>query len=446
MKKFRIILIFVFTLCAIQTKAQVSRTDSLPANWSLQDCIDYAKKNNIQLNTLRLNTSSAGQDLLQAKAAKLPSLSASLSQSVVNGKKVDVVVGGLQSQANFSGNYGVNSSLTLFNGGYINNDIRAKQLAVQSANLSVEEAQNDITISITEYFLNILLARENIKSLEEVLATSQAQLKQGQQRFDGGSISRKDLLQLEAQVAGDEFNLVNANNNYRKNTVTLKQVLQLPSDFDFKVAVPDTLIVQQLAPSLSEAQHAAIAERPEVKNDSLNIAIANTTLLKAKAGALPFVSLGAGLASGYANQNAGNSYFMQINNNFYQSLGLSVDIPIFNKRVNKTNIEKSKIVIEQAKLALAGTRVNLNSQVEQSYINLQNGLAQYRSAEAQLKVVKESYDITNEQLKLGALNMVDLQQQRSLYVQALQSYIQAKYSAVLYNKIYEFYMGLPMIF
>jgi outer membrane protein len=446
MKKLRIILLFAFALGVIRTQAQQSTTASLPVNWSLQDCIDYAKKNNIQLNTLRLNTSSAGQDLLQAKAAKLPSLSASLSQSVVNGKKVDVVVGGLQSQASFSGNYGINSSLTLFNGGYINNDIKAKQLAVQSSNLSVEEAQNDITLSITESFLNILLAGENIKSLEEVLATSQAQLKQGRQRFDGGSISRKDLLQLEAQVAADEFNLVNANNSYRKNTVTLKQVLQLPSGFDFKVAVPDTLIVEQLAPSLSQAQQAAMAERPEVKNDSLSIAIANTGLLKAKAGALPFVSLGAGLASGYANQNAGNNYFTQINNNFYQSLGLSVDIPIFSKRVNKTNIEKSKIAIEQAKLALAGTKVNLNSEVEQSYINLQNGLAQYHSAEAQLKVVKESYDITNEQLKLGALDMVALQQQRSLYVQALQSYIQAKYSAVLYNKIYEFYMGMPVTF
>jgi outer membrane protein len=446
MKKFRIILISVFTFCIFHTEAQVGTAPNLPANWSLQDCIEYARKNNIQLNSLRLNSSSAGQDLLQAKAAKLPSVSASLSQSVVNGKQVNVAVGGFQSQADFSGNYGINSSLTLYNGGYLNNDIKAKELAVQSAGLSVEEAQNDITLSITESFLNILLSKENIKSLEEVLATSQAQLKQGQQRFDGGSISRKDLLQLQAQVAGDEYNLVNATNSYRKNTVTLKQVLQLPSDYDFNVAALDTLIVQQLLPPLSEAQNAALTERPEVKNDSVSVAIANTTLLKARAGALPTVSLGASLASGYANLSAGNNYFTQVGNNFYQSLGLNVGIPIFSKRVNKTNIEKSKIAIEQAKLALADTKVTLSSEVEQAYINVQNGMAQYQSAEAQLKVVKESYEITNEQQKLGALNMVDLQQQRSLYVQALQSYIQAKYSAVLYNKIYEFYMGMPMTF
>ncbi len=446
MKKFRIILIIMLTLCITHTQAQVAVPVALPANWTLQDCIDYAKKNNIQLNNLRLNTGSARQDLLQAKAARLPSVSASLSQSMVNGKQTDIVVGGLQSQANFSGNYGVNSSITLYNGGYLKNDIQEKQLAVQSAGLSVEEAENDIELSITESFLNILLSEENITSFKEVLATSQAQLEQAQQRFNAGAISRKDLLQLEAQVAGDEYNLVNAQNSYRKNTVTLKQLLQLPSGYDFKAAAPDTLVVQQVMPTLPQAQNAALGARPEIKNDSLSVAIAQVSLLKAKAGTLPTVSLGASLASGYANLSSGNKYFTQINNNFYQSLGLTVGIPIYSRRVNKTNIEKSKIAIEQAGLNLADTKVALSSQVEQAYINVQNGLAQFRSADAQLKVVRESYDITNAQLQLGALNMVELQQQRSAYVQALQSYLQAKYSAVLYNKIYEFYMGEPISF
>lgn len=446
MKMFRMILVVALTFCATHVLAQVGALAPLPANWTLQDCIDYAKKNNISLNSLRLNTSSARQDLLQSKAARLPSVSASLSQSMVNGKKTDVVVGGLQSQADFSGNYGVNSSMTLYNGGYLKNDIQEKQLAVQSAGLSVEEAENDIELSITESFLNILLSEENIKSFQEVLATSQVQLKQGQQRFAAGAISRKDLLQLEAQVAGDEYNLVNAQNSYRKNTVILKQVLQLPSGFDFKVAIPDTLVVQEVLPALAQAQNAALSTRPEVRNDSLSVAIANVSLLKAKAGTLPSLSLGASLASGYANLNSNNKYFTQINNNFYQSLGLTLGIPIYSRRVNKTNIEKSKIVIEQAKLNLADTKVALGSQVEQAYINVQNGLAQFGSADAQLKVVKESYDITNVQMQLGALNMVELQQQRSAYVQALQSYLQAKYSAVLYNKIYEFYMGESISF
>ena len=446
MKKFLIIFFSALASGLFQASAQVSTLPALPEKWTLQDCIDYARKNNIQLNTLRLGSSSAEQDLLQAKASRLPSVSASLSQNLVNGKKTDVVVGGLQSQANFSGNYGVNASVTLYNGGYIKNDILAKQLSLQSSNLSVEETQNDITLNITQSFLNILLQGETIKYLEDVLATSRAQLEQGRQRFDAGAISKKDLLQFEAQTSGDEYNLVNAQNNYKQNVITLKQMLQLPTSFNFQVAAPDTVTVKELSPALEQAQQAALTTRPEIKNSTLNIDLAQANLMKARAGTLPTISLGAGIASGYANLNSDNKYFTQLNNNFYQSLGLTVGIPIYSRRVNKTNIEKSKITIQQAELALADAKTTLNSQVEQAYINMSNAQAQYDAADKQLKAVQESYDITNTQLRLGAVNMVDLLQQKNLYVQALQSYIQAKYSAVLYNKIYNFYTGVPISF
>lgn len=446
MKKFLVVLAAALTLASANIYAQDTTLLNLPQQWSLRDCIEYAKKNNIQINILRLSTGSAEQDLLQSKAARLPSVSASLSQSMVNGKQTDVVVGGLSSQANFSGNYGINSSVTLYNGGYINNNITAKQIALQSANLSVQEAQNDITLGITEAFLNILLAQETVTSFEDVLATSQAQLKQGRQRYDAGSISKKELLQFEAQTAGDEYNLVNAKNNYRLNVLTLKQTLQLPSSYDFKVTAPDDITVQEVIPGLAAAQDAAQATRPEVKNSERGIDLAKTDLLLAKSGALPAVSLGANIASGYANLSQDNKYFTQLNDNLYQSLGLTVSIPIYSRRVNKTNIEKSKIAVEQAKLALADTKLALNTQVEQAYINVQNRQAQYAAAEKQMKASRESYDITNEQLRLGAVNMVELLQQKNQYVQALQSYIQAKYSAVLYNKIYNFYTGVPVSF
>lgn len=447
MKKFLIIFFSVLALGGFrQASAQVSTLPALPEKWTLQDCIDYVRKNNIQLNNLRLSRNSAEQDLMQAKASRLPSVSASLSQNLVNAKKTDVVVGGLQSQANFSGNYGVNASVTLYNGGYIKNDILAKQLSLQSSNLSVDEAQNNITLDITQSFLNILLQGETITYLKDVLETSRAQLEQGKQRFDAGAISKKDLLQFESQTAGDEYNLVNAENNYKQNIITLKQILQLPTNFNFQIATPDIVTVKELSPTLEKAQEAALASRPEIKNSTLNIDIAQANLIKAKAGTLPTISLGAGIASGYANLSKDNKYFTQINNNFYQSLGLTVSIPIYSRRVNRTNIEKSKIAIQQAELALAETKTTLNSQVEQAYINMSNAQAQYDAANKQLKTVEESFDITNTQLQLGAVNMVDLLQQKNLYVQAMQSYIQAKYSAVLYNKIYNFYTGEPITF
>src|SRR5665647_548396 len=202
-KKIKTIIILLSVFLPALLYAQDSTLLHLPTNWTLEQCIAYAKKNNIQINTLRLNTSSSEEDLKASKAAVLPNLSGSISQSLVNRKNSNLVVGGFQTNANVSSSYGLNSSITVYNGGYLKNDIKSKQLALQSSNLSVQETENDITLSITQAYLNILLAGENITYLKEVISTSLAQLKQGQQRFDAGSISRKDLVQLEAQAATD---------------------------------------------------------------------------------------------------------------------------------------------------------------------------------------------------------------------------------------------------
>ncbi|HEY5406717.1 MAG TPA: TolC family protein [Ginsengibacter sp.] len=443
MKKIITIIPLLLVFLPVFIFAQDSTLMHLPANWSLEECIKYAKQNNIQINSLRLNTSAAEEDVKQSKAAALPNLSGTVSQSLLNGKSANVTTGSFQPNTNFSSSYGVSSSLTLYNGGYIKNNIKYDQLALQSSNLSVQETENDITLSITQAYLNILLAGENITYLKELLATSQEQLKQGQQRFDAGSLARKDFVQLEAQVASDQYNLVNANNSYRLNVVTLKQILQLPSSYTLTINVPDTIIVDHSYPALDSAQNAAQSARPEVKNSELGIQLAQTNLELIKAAAKPTVSVGAGLATNYSgNQNY--KYPSQLDNNFYQSLGVTLGIPIYSRRVNKTNIAKAQIQIKQASLSLLNTQTVLNQEVEQAYINLQNAQAQYAAATEQLKANEESYKITTAELSLGAINILDLQLQKNLYVQALQAFTQAKYTAVLYNKIYSFYTGVPV--
>src|SRR6476620_160038 len=169
-KKFLFIsVIWAIIFSSTKILAQDSSITQIPGKWTLQACIDYAKQHNIQLNSLRLTQQSSEQDLLQSKAAKLPNLSGPVSESVTGSKNANQYagnsntgVGDLQSQANFVGNYSLNSSWVLYNGGYINNDIREKNLLVQSANLNILQTQNDITLQITQAFLNILLAKHNL--------------------------------------------------------------------------------------------------------------------------------------------------------------------------------------------------------------------------------------------------------------------------------------------
>ncbi|WEK69776.1 MAG: TolC family protein [Candidatus Chryseobacterium colombiense] len=429
---------FFFLILLIKTLEIFAQTKNYPSSWTLENCIEYAKENNISINSLRLSKNSAEQDLLQAKEAKYPNLSGTVSQGLfaLNGND------GLHINSAQSQSIGANSSMTLYHAGYIRNNESSKNLLVQMADLSVLEAQNNITLSITQAYLNILMTEENIIALEEILKTTQTQLKQGDQFYKAGNISKLNYLQIQAQVAQDEYNLIAAQNNLRTNIVNLKQILQLPSNYDFQIVKPENIAVDENLKSLSEVQNLAQNQRPEVKYGELNIENSNTNLKMTQASILPTLNLTGNISTNY-NYNNGN-YFSQLGNNFYLPIGLSLGIPIYNNRIYKTAIEKSKIEIEQANLDLLNTKTLLNQQVEQSYINLQNSLSQYESASKQMNLNKQSYDIVNAQMKIGSIDYVQLQQQRLAYIQSIQNYLQVKYSAVLNKQIYEFYAGNPI--
>lgn len=416
--------------------------DSLPAKWGLQDCLDFAIQHNIQLNSLRLSRLSSGQDLLQSRAARLPDLNGSASQTLSGGKVVrsanstPYIIGS-------SGNYSLNSNLIIFQGGMLNYDIKQKNLSVQVADLDIAQQVNNITIQITQAFLNILLAKENIVYVKDVVATSGAQVQQGQQRYDAGSIALKDLAQLQSQLANDQYTLVSAENQYRQNKLVLKQLLQLPYTYDMEINEPDTIATLETPFPLRDAQDAALTSRPEIKSSELGIEIAGLNLAKAKAAYLPALSAGAGIGSSYGRDPDFN-YFKQLDNNFYQQIGLTLSVPIFTRRVNRTNVERSKIEVDQSKLVLQDTKTNLSQAVEQEYINVQNAQAQYDAAVVQLKYSQESYRIAKEQQKVGVANVVEFLQQKNLYIQAFQAYIQAKYIAALTIRIYDFYRGIPV--
>lgn len=429
---------FFFLILLIKTLEIFAQTKNYPSSWTLENCIEYAKENNISINSLRLSKNSAEQDLLQAKEAKYPNLNGTVSQGLfaLNGSD-GLHINGAQSQS-----IGANSSMTLYHAGYIRNNESSKNLLVQMADLSVLEAQNNITLSITQAYLNILMTEENIIALEEILKTTQTQLKQGDQFYKAGNISKLNYLQIQGQVAQDEYNLIAAQNNLRTNIVNLKQILQLPSNYDFQIVKPENIAVDENLKSLSEVQNLAQNQRPEVKYGELNIENSNTNLKMTQASILPTLNLTGNISTNY-NYNNGN-YFSQLGNNFYLPIGLSLGIPIYNNRTYKTAIEKSKIEIEQANLNLLNTKTILNQQVEQAYINLQNSLSQYESASKQMNLNKQSYDIVNAQMKIGSIDYVQLQQQRLAYIQSIQNYLQVKYSAVLNKQIYEFYAGNPI--
>jgi len=430
-KKIFIPLLYFFAFC-FSSKAQ----SQVPQNgdvWDLQKCLAYATVNNITINSLRLSQQTSEQDVVLSKAAKYPNLYATASQSLAH-----TTTGWSPASG-----YGISSDVMLFNGGYYNNDIKQKQLSLQSAGLDVAIQENDITLQITEAYYNIALAQENIVYVKDLVATSEAQVKQGQQRFAAGSIAQKDLLQLQAVLANDEYNLVTAQNAEQQYLLTLKQILQLPTGQSLQITTPDTLSATASVTPLADVQQTALASRPEITNADLGIQIADVNLAKARVGLKPTISLGGIMNTNYAN-SSNYTYTKTLNNNFYQQVGVSLSIPIFDRKVTQTNVAKAKINIAQANLNLNNAKITLMQQIEQAYLNVINTQSQYRAAEEQLRYTQEAFRIANEQLRIGSYNIVDFLQQRNLYVQALQAYVQSKYSTALYSKIYNFYNGTPV--
>lgn len=448
--KVKNILLLLCILSNLHSLAQDSTLLNKPLRWNLQQCIEYAKKNNIQINSLRLNQKIAQQEYLLARAAKQPSLSGSATQnfihqqqhgnvSLVNGGSV---VNGGGSGITWSGQYALNSNITIYNGNYLNNNIQQKNVEVQQANLNIIQQENDITLQITQAYLTVLLDKENIISDTSVYHTSAAQVKLEQQRFNVGSVAKKDLIQLEAQNATDQYNLTTAINTERNDLLTLKQLLILPTDADFDIPRPDTIILNnQPVVALKSAEDTALKNRPEIKNGQIGVDIAQYGVKLAQAGYKPTLTAGGAIGTQYYS---GSSYFSQLNNNFYQQIGLTLSVPIFTKRAVKTQVEEAKINVDQAKLTFDNTKITLSQEVERAYINIKNAQSQYDAAQVQYNFNQESYRIANEQLKIGASSIVDFLLQKTLFVQAQQAFIQAKYNLLLTQKIYDFYRGVPV--
>lgn len=441
-----LILIFLSAFQSAKVCAQGTENKPLQTGWTIEQCINYAKQHNIQVNTLQLGQQTAAQNVIAAKGAKIPSLSASVSNSFNNANNNPYGTGNLVNQLASTGTYSLNSSVVLWNGNAVNNNIQQQNLLLQFAGLSVQQTQNNITLSITQAFLNVLLAKENEMYISELVHNTDSVVLQSKQLFNAGSIAKISLLQLQAQLASDQYLLVQAQNTIRLNVLAVKQLLQLPTDTPFEIALPSDVNAIAALPSLQDAQHAALQSFPEIKMGKLGVDISSLDIALAKAAFKPTIKATGALGSGYSDiitnsVNPKTGYFTQTGNNFYQAIGVSVAIPIFSQRANKTNLQKANIAYQQAALNLQNNELVLTQAVEQAYLNASNAQQAYESAYQQLIAANESYRIVNAELKLGAVNAYDLLQQRNQYVQAVQAFTQAKYTAILQQKIYQFYMG-----
>jgi len=418
--------------------------------WTLQECIDYAMANNITLQKSKLQKESATEDLKGAKAALLPTLSASTNQSlgyqpwkdsgmsyVTNG-----MVNAKVDKTSYNGSYSLSGQWTVWNGNRNLNTIKLDKLSEEQADLSTQETANSIQERIAQIYAQILYLAENVKVNEQMLETSKKNEERGQEMVNVGKMSKADLAQLSAQRANDEYSIVEAQSQLMNYKLQLKQLLEIMDNEQFDVAIPDISddVILAPIPEMQTVYEQALLSRPEIERSQLAIKSSDVNVAIAKAGWLPSVNLTGGVTTS-TNSLSNSNWGSQMKSSMTSSLGLGVSVPIYDGRSTKTSVNKAKIQQLQAKLDLQDQQKTLYSDIQQFWLNAWTNQQKYQSAKSSVESAQQSYDLLSEQFRLGLKNIVELMTGKDNLLSAQQNQLQSKYLALYNQQMLQFYQS-----
>ena len=438
--------------CAALLVCQSVAAQDSVKQWTLQECLDYALENNIQLQKSRNDYLPGVEDTKMAKAARLPSLSVTSSQGFTNYPSASASFSdshsgsyGFSSRNSYTGTYGINAGLTLYNGGKLQTAVKRQNLQNQIDALSVEESANDIRVAIVQAYMQALYAREAVEIAINTAKTSEAQRDRAREMFQAGSISQVDLAQLESQYQSDAYQVVVARTSLDNYKLQLKQLLELDITDQIELSVPEIneSAVTRVLPDKTQIYATATENMPEIKRGELAVEAADLDIRQARAGFYPSLGLTASVGTGHMS---GNHYESgsQIWNRFNENVGLSLSIPIFSNRQNRTATNKARIAAASSRLDQQDLLKTLLREVETAYLDAVSAQSQYVAANEKERYARQSYELTDEQFRVGMKNTVELITAQNEWSAAQQEVLQAKYMALLNMELLNIYQGQPV--
>lgn len=445
-------LIVATLLLALGTAARaVTAPDSAqaarPAQWTLKNCISWAKQQNITVRKNRVNAQSAQIDLKDAKSNRLPTVSFSTSQqftnrpfeessSVVNGSTVMST----SHKNSYTGNYGLNASMPIYDGGQIKNNIKLQEINSQIADLAVTQSELNIEEQITQLYVQILYAKETVKQDEEQITLAQATLDRAQTMLQTGLLNKVEVTQLSSQLATAKYQKVADQTTLDNYTLQLKQLLELDGDEAFDIASQsvDGDVLAPL-PAKSDVYAAALTLRPEIRAQQLAMDRSDIDVKIAKAGMLPSVNLNAGLST--LNMSGNGHFFDQLKNQWNNMIGITVSVPIFDHSKTSHAVAKARLEKESSYLDLLDNQKTLWKTIETYWLNANSAQQRYVAAQENTKYTRASYDMTSEQFQVGLKNIVELMTDRTNWVTSQQQMTQAKYTELMNAALLKYYQG-----
>ncbi|MDR2234164.1 MAG: TolC family protein [Tannerella sp.] len=433
MKRLPLILMFLLTALIAQSQENVRQ-------WTLQDCLNYALEHNIQVKKSKVSQQSGAEDLAQAKAQLFPSLSAGISQSVVNYPSDAATLSN-----SYAGSYSLSASWMLYDGGRRSTSVKQNELLQDMNQLAVAQSESDIRVALVQAFMQALYAMESVRTNENTVEVTKTQYERSSELLKAGSISRVDLAQIESQYSSDKYRLVVSQTSLDNYLLQLKQLLELDITEKIEIAAPE-LTTEQIMTPLTDKQtiyQTALAVRPEMKISQLNMDLVELDIKKAKAGYYPTLSLNADIGTGNASGTS-LSFGTQAWDRLNESLRLSLSIPIYSNRNNKTAVNKARLASVTGELDLLNTQKQLLQTVENFYLEATSSQNQYMAAAEQVRYVQDSYQLIEEQFFLGMKNTLELLTAKNNLLNAQQELLQSKYMAVMNIQLLNIYQDLTV--
>jgi outer membrane protein len=429
--------------------------------WTLQECINYAHENNIQLKRQNLEVETQMIEYKSSRLQVLPDLNAQIEHEVGSGRVLNQDQYEWQNKTLQQGSMGARSSVDLFRGFRNYNEIKRNELYLQASVEKYEEAKNDLALNIATYYLKILFDYELLDIATKQLDVTTEQEKKTQILVDAGNAAQGDLLEIQSQVASEKMQVVEAKNALALDYLELTQLLDLDSVQGFQVVQPEYLSVDSfLINDVREVYNISREVMPQIQGAEMAVKGADYNLKIAKGARYPTLTLNALYYSRYTDDainpldtaylNPFNNvneptmdytYWDQLQDNQYKQASISLNIPIFNKWQIERNVSHKKIAFEDSKLQLEQAKLVLFKEIQQAHVDAVNALEKYRSSLETVKYSRESFNYTEQKFNVGLVNSIDYNIAKKNLAQAQSDLARSKFEYIFSIKVLDFYMG-----
>lgn len=429
--------------------------------WTLEECINHAVDNNIIIKQQELQTKLQENTLEQSKLDLLPSLNGTATNNWSFGRALDETTYQFTEEENVRSNqFYASSGVTLFSGLQSYNTIVRNRYNVDASFQDLQNIKDDISLNVALAYLQILLNKELVAVTGNQLQTTREQIEKTRKMVEAGSLPRGNLLEIQAQAALEELQLINMENQLDLSYLNIVQLLELDSVAGFEIIVPEIVITETgiITENVNDIYNTAKQIRPEVKSAELRLKSAEYDLKIAKGGRSPRLNLNTTFSTGYSSIRQkilgidpvegilyGEYPFAdQLNDNINYGIGLTLSIPVFNGWQVNTSISNSKISIQNSQYSLENTRKQLYKNIQQAYADAQASLKSYIASQKAVESMQESFRYTEQRFNVGMVTPVEYNTAKAQLLNTESELAQSKYEYIFKIKVLDFYKGLPL--